>query len=196
MQERQIWLLRHGATEWALNGRHTGKTDLPLLPEGEAEARKLAKVLPNVTFAAVFTSPLQRAQRTCEIAGLGSRAQVLKELTEWNYGDYEGLTTTQIQRSVPDWSIWSHGCPGGEDAAGVQGRCEQVINQAMAVKGEGDVALFAHGHLLRALTGSWLGLGASGGGLFRLATGSICVLGYEHHHRAVSRWNAPADGCF
>ena len=196
MQERQLWLLRHGATAWALNGRHTGSTDLPLLPEGEQEAQELQTVLKQVPFAAVFCSPLNRARRTCELAGLGQQAVLLEELREWNYGHYEGLTTPQIQQSVPDWSIWSHGCPGGEDAATVQKRCCAVIDHAMTIQNEGDVALFAHGHLLRALTGTWLGLGAQGGGLFKLSTGSICVLGLEHGQRAVSRWNAPTSGAF
>jgi probable phosphoglycerate mutase len=163
-----------------------------LLPQGEQEAKGLQTVLSQVAFAAVFCSPLQRARRTCELAGLGHRAELLEELREWNYGRYEGLTTSQIQQSSRRWSIWSHGCPGGEDAADVQKRCGAVIERAMAVADEGDVALFAHGHLLRALTGTWLGIGACGGGLFRLGTGSISVLGYEHQQRAVTHWNAPA----
>ena len=195
-QERQLWLLRHGATEWARNGRHTGSTDLPLLPDGEQEAQRLGPVLQAQRFAAVFTSPLQRARRTCELSGLGAQAEVMDALLEWNYGDYEGITTAAIRQTVPDWTVWSHGCPGGEDAAAVQARCERAIKQALAVKGEGDVALFAHGHLLRALAGTWLGLGATGGRLFKLNTGSICVLGFERGSRAISRWNAPTDGTF
>jgi len=108
---RQLWLLRHGATEWALNGRHTGSTDLPLLPEGEAEARALGPVLSQQQFAAVFSSPLQRAQRTCELAGLGDQMQICDDIIEWNYGDYEGITTATIRETVPDWTVWSHGCP-------------------------------------------------------------------------------------
>ena len=108
---RQLWLLRHGATEWALNGRHTGSTDLPLLPEGEAEARALGPVLSQQTFAVVFSSPLQRAQRTCELAGLGDQMQIFDDIIEWNYGDYEGITTATIRETVPDWTVWSHGCP-------------------------------------------------------------------------------------
>ena len=196
VQERRLWLLRHWATEWALSGRHTGSTDLPLLPQGEQEAKGLQTVLSRVGFAAVFCSPLQRARRTCELAGLGHRAELLEELREWNYGRYEGLTTSQIQQSGRRWSIWSNGCPGGEDAAAVQKRCSAVIERAMAIADEGDVALFAHGHLLRALTGTWLGIGACGGGLFRLGTGSISVLGYEHQQRAVTHWNAPAGSWF
>ncbi len=195
-EHRQLWLLRHGATEWAKNGRHTGSTDLPLLPEGEEEARQLAPVLKSQTFAAVFSSPLQRARRTCELSGLGEQAQVMPELLEWNYGDYEGVTTPEIRVTVPGWTVWSHECPNGEDADAVQQRCEIVINRALEVAEPGDVALFAHGHLLRALAGTWLGLGAVGGRLLKLGTGSICVLGFERENRAIVRWNAPAGGRF
>ena len=195
-EHRQLWLLRHGATEWAKNGRHTGSTDLPLLPEGEEEARQLAPVLESQTFAAVFSSPLQRARRTCELSGLSEQAQVMPELLEWNYGDYEGVTTPEIRVTVPGWTVWSHECPNGEDADAVQQRCEIVINRALEVAEPGDVALFAHGHLLRALAGTWLGLGAVGGRLLKLGTGSICVLGFERENRAIVRWNAPAGGRF
>ena len=195
-EHRQLWLLRHGATEWARNGRHTGSTDLPLLPEGEEEARQLAPVLTSQTFAAVFSSPLQRARRTCALSGLGERMAVMPELLEWDYGDYEGITTAEIRRTVPSWTVWSHACPNGEDADAVQQRCEIVINRALEVAEPGDVALFAHGHLLRALAGTWLGLGAVGGRLLKLGTGSICVLGFERENRAIVRWNAPADGRF
>ena len=196
MPKRQLWLLRHGATEWSINGRHTGTTDLPLLAEGEAEARRLAPVLSRHTFAAVMCSPLQRAQRTCELGGLGSQAQVETNLREWDYGNYEGMTTAEIQRAMPDRKIWTHGCPSGDDAAAVQQRCQHVIDQAMAVEEPGDVALFSHGHLLRALTGCWLGLGAQAGSLFKLSTGSICVLGHDHEQRAINCWNAPTTGTF
>lgn len=195
-EHRQLWLLRHGATEWARNGRHTGSTDLPLLPEGEEEARQLAPVLTSQTFAAVFSSPLQRARRTCTLSGLGERMAVMPELLEWDYGDYEGITTAEIRRTVPGWTVWSHACPNGEDADAVQQRCEIVINRALEIAEPGDVALFAHGHLLRALAATWLGLGAVGGRLLKLGTGSICVLGFERENRAIVRWNAPADGRF
>ena len=121
---------------------------------------------------------------------------VMPELLEWDYGDYEGITTPEIRRTVPGWTVWSHACPNGEDAVAVQQRCEIVINRALAVAEPGDVALFAHGHLLRALAGTWLGLGAVGGRLLKLGTGSICVLGFERENRAIVRWNAPADGRF
>ena len=192
----QLWLLRHGATEWALNGRHTGSTDLPLLPEGEAEARALGPVLSQQQFAAVFSSPLQRAQRTCKLAGLGDQMQICDDIIEWNYGDYEGITTATIRETVPDWTVWSHGCPKGENAQQVEVRCANAISTALAVPGEGDVALFAHGHILRALAGTWLGLGAAGGQLLRLGTASVSILGWERETRAIQRWNAPSTGNF
>ena len=193
---RQLWLLRHGATEWASNGRHTGSTDLPLLPEGEAEARALGLVLSQQTFAAVFSSPLQRAQSTCELGGLGDQMQICDDIIEWNYGDYEGITTATIRETVPDWTVWSHGCPKGENAQQVEVRCANAISTALAVPGEGDVALFAHGHILRALAGTWLGLGAAGGQLLRLGTASVSILGWERETRAIQRWNAPSTGNF
>ena len=193
---RQLWLLRHGATEWALNGRHTGSTDLPLLPEGEAEARALGPVLSQQTFAAVFSSPLQRAQRTCELAGLGDQMQICDDIIEWNYGDYEGITTATIRESIPEWTVWSHGCPNGEDPPEVEARCARAISTALAIPEDGDVALFAHGHILRALAGTWLGLGAAGGQLLRLGTASVSILGWERETRAIQRWNAPSTGNF
>ena len=194
--ERQLWLLRHGATEWAKNGRHTGSTDLPLLPEGEEEAKQLAPALTTHQFAAVFSSPLQRATRTCELGGLGQQRHTMDTLREWDYGDYEGITTPEIRKTNPNWTVWSHGCPNGEDAESVQQRCEHTIAIALAAPGEGDVALFAHGHVLRALTGTWLGLGAAGGRYFQLGTGTICILGFERGQRIIARWNAPTNSLF
>ena len=187
----ELWLLRHGATEWAKNGRHTGSTDLPLLPEGEDEARQLALLLARVPFDAVLVSPLQRARRTCDLAGLGDRAEVCQALREWNYGAYEGITTAEIRRSIPDWTVFSHGCPGGEDAAQVQQRCEGLLH-ALAQRG-GRIALFAHGHILRSLAGCWLGLGAAGGALLTLSTATVSVLGHEREQPAIVRWNAPVQ---
>lgn len=189
----ELWLLRHGATEWARSGRHTGRTDLPLLPEGEEEARRLAPLLASRTFDAVLVSPLQRARRTCELAGLGERAEVCDDLREWDYGAYEGITTAEIRRSVPEWTVWSHPCPDGESAADVQERCQRLIILALARLGsEGRVALFAHGHILRSLAGCWLGLGVAGGALLMLDTACVSVLGQERQQRALLRWNAPA----
>ena len=196
----ELWLLRHGATEWARNGRHTGRTDVPLIEEGEAEARALAPVLAGHRFAGVLVSPLQRAQRTCALAGLASQAQPCPDLQEWDYGRYEGITTAEIREHNPHWSQWRDGCPGGECSADVQQRCERVIAQAEALaqgtdqQGVQQIALFAHGHILRSLAGTWLGLGAQGGALLSLATGTISVLGQEREQRTVLRWNVPNQG--
>ena len=206
----ELWLLRHGATEWAKSGRHTGSTDLPLLPEGEAEARELAPLLAQQHFDAVLVSPMQRARRTCELAGLGDRAEVCEALREWNYGVYEGVTTAEIRRTIPNWSVFSHGCPGGEDAAQVQERCEGLLRElterltvisteksATAERGSSPdvtrIALFAHGHILRSLAGCWLGLGTAGGALLTLSTATVSVLGHEREQAAIVRWNAPVQ---
>jgi len=191
----ELWLLRHGATEWSRNGRHTGSTDIALLPEGEEQARRLAPALAGRPFAAVLSSPLQRARRTCDLAGLGAQASPCANLREWDYGSYEGLTTAEIRQTVPDWTVWSHGCPEGDRAETVQARCDAVIGQALAAAGEqGAVALFAHGHILRALAATWLGLGASGGRLLALGTATISVLGCERETRVIQHWNSPASG--
>ncbi len=191
----ELWLLRHGATEWARNGRHTGRTDVPLIEEGEAEALSLAPVLAGHRFAGVLVSPLQRAQRTCALAGLASQAQPCPDLQEWDYGRYEGITTAEIREQNPHWSLWRDGCPGGESVPDVQQRCERVIAQAeaLALGMDKQVALFAHGHILRSLAGTWLGLGVQGGALLSLATGTISVLGHEREQRTVLRWNVPND---
>lgn len=186
---RSIWLLRHGATEWSRNGRHTGTSDIPLLPEGEQEAKALAPILAGHQFSKVLVSPLQRARRTCALAGLGEQAEICEDLREWNYGIYEGITTPEIRQTVPGWSVWSHGCPEGEDAAAVTQRCERVI--ATVLELEGDVALFAHGHILRSLAGTWIGQGAVGGKHLALGTATTSVLGFERENRALLRWNAP-----
>ena len=191
MANPELWLLRHGATEWALNGRHTGRTDVPLLPQGEAEARALAPLLAQHAFDAVYCSPLQRARRTCELAGLGGQALLEPDLREWDYGRYEGITTAEIRQSVPGWTVFSHPCPEGESLAQVQTRYEALIARMVQKHPGGRVALFAHGHILRSLAGCWLGLGATGGALLVLGTGSFCVLGSEREQRALLRWNAP-----
>jgi probable phosphoglycerate mutase len=193
MAPLELWLLRHGATEWALSGRHTGKTDLPLLAEGEAEARALAPLLARQQFAAVFTSPLQRARHTCELAGLGGQAVIEPDLREWDYGRYEGITTAEIRQTVPDWTVFTHPCPEGERLEEVQQRCENLITRLLEQHSGGKVALFAHGHILRSLAGCWLGLGVTGGALLVLGTGSFCVLGSEREQRALLRWNAPVQ---
>lgn len=192
----EIWLLRHGATAWALAGRHTGLTDLPLLPQGEAEARALAPLLADKPFRAVLTSPLQRARRTCELAGLGRQAEICEDLREWDYGAYEGITTAEIRRSVPLWTVWSHPCPGGESLPAIESRCQRLLELVLERAGrDGRVALFAHGHILRSLAGTWLGLGAGAGALLVLHTGSFSVLGQERERRALLHWNAPVIAC-
>jgi broad specificity phosphatase PhoE len=198
----ELWLLRHGATEWARSGRHTGNTDLPLLEDGEQEALKLAPLLGRQSFSAVLVSPLQRARRTCELAGLGARAELCEALREWDYGGYEGITTAEIRRQVPEWTVFSHGCPGGESPAQIQGRCNglladlreraealEPVSQAGVVR----VALFAHGHVLRCLAGCWLGLGVPGGALLALSTATVSVLGHEREQAVIVRWNAPVQ---
>ena len=188
----ELWLLRHGATDWARSGRHTGRTDRPLLPEGEEEARRLAPALAGVAFDAVLTSPLQRARRTCELAGLGKDARIVDDLREWDYGDYEGITTAEIRRSVPGWTVFSHPCPGGESLEQVGERCQRLLNHCQGLIGaHGRLALFAHGHILRALAGTWLGLGPGGGALLSLSTGTLSVLGREREQAVLLRWNAP-----
>jgi len=193
MAPPELWLLRHGATEWALNGRHTGSTDLPLLAEGEAEARALAPLLSRQQFAAVYTSPLQRARQTCELAGLGGQAVIETDLREWDYGRYEGITTSEIRQTVPGWTVFTHPCPDGERLEQVQQRCEGLITRLAKQHPGEKVALFAHGHILRSLAGCWLGLGVAGGALLVLGTGSFCVLGSERDQRALLRWNAPVQ---
>jgi broad specificity phosphatase PhoE len=187
----QLWLLRHGATAWARAGRHTGRTDLPLLPEGEEEARSLAPLLTRQSFRAVLSSPLQRARRTCELAGLGERAELCDDLREWDYGAYEGITTAEIRRTVPGWTVWSHPCPNGESLDAIAARCQRVLELALERAGsDGWVALFAHGHILRSLAGTWLGLGPAGGALLALDTARVSVLGLERQQRVLLRWNS------
>jgi broad specificity phosphatase PhoE len=183
----QLWLIRHGETEWSLSGAHTGRTDLPLTQKGEDRARALRPVLATNDFALVLTSPLQRATRTCELAGFGDRAIVDPNLSEWNYGDYEGKSTDDIHRDRPDWDLFRDGVPNGEKIEQVADRARSIISRA--VTASGDVALFAHGHILRILTATWLDLDPRAARLFALGTASISVLGYEHENRVISSWN-------
>jgi len=183
----EIWLIRHGETEWSLSGQHTGRTDLPLTAAGVREAKELGRYLAKRPFALVLTSPLQRAHETCKLAGYGGAAQIEPDLSEWNYGAYEGRTSAQIQESVPGWTIWTSPVPQGETIQQVAVRTSRVIERA--VKAGGHVALFAHGHLLRILTACWLGLPADAGRFFALGTASVSVLGYERETRVIARWN-------
>lgn len=181
----EMWLIRHGETAWSLSGQHTSSTDLPLTPEGERRAAAVGKMLGGKKFAAVYTSPMARARETCRIAGYAAGAIVTDDLREWNYGSYEGLTTAEIQKSVPDWTIWTSPPPGGETIENVAQRARRVIQSAP----EGAVAIFGHAHMLRILAACWLEVGPELGRCFALSTGSISVLGYERETRVVQSWN-------
>ena len=185
----KVFAIRHGETAWSLSGQHTGTTDIPLTDNGRLHAERLRPVLAREAFALVLTSPLQRARETCALAGLGDRAVVDPDLIEWNYGRYEGLTPSQIQREAPGWLIFRDGCPDGEAPDPVGARVDRVITRARAA--EGDVALFAHGHVLRVLAARWLGLPVGAGQHFMLDTGTLSVLGYYRGIPAVKVWNGP-----
>ena len=187
----EIWLVRHGETEWSRSGAHTGRTDLPLTETGREQARALGRRLAGREFALVLTSPLMRARETCALAGYAPHAQTDDDLREWDYGDYEGRTTAQIQAEQPDWYLWRDGVLGGEPLGAVAARARRVISRAVAANG--DVLLFSHGHLLRILAACWLGLAADEGRLFVLGTASIATLGHERETRAITRWNLSAS---
>jgi probable phosphoglycerate mutase len=191
MATSQVWLVRHGETEWSAAGRHTGSTDLPLTVRGQEAARAVAATLHEHPFAAVLTSPLRRARETCELAGLSASAQVVDDLREWEYGDYEGLTTAQIRESRPGWTVWRDGCPGGESAADVGARADRVVARVRAI--DGDVAVFAHGHFLRVLGARWCGLSPESGAVLALDTATLCRLGWEREQAVVRMWNAPVS---
>lgn len=189
MPNPTVYLARHGETEWSLSGQHTGLTDLPLTPHGEELAKKLAPRLAGLSFAKVFSSPLQRAARTCELAGFGGVVEKLPELVEWNYGDYEGIKTHDIHKTRPGWDLFKDGCPGGESVDQVTARAMRLVERLRAV--DGDVLCFSSGHFLRALAACWLGLGAAGGRHFVLSTTSLSALGYEHNldEPIIKLWN-------
>jgi len=172
------YLARHGETAWSRSGRHTGRTDVPLTADGDAEARRLGERLRPLDIARVLTSPLRRAARTCELAGFGANAEVDADLVEWDYGDYEGLRSADIRRERPGWQLFRDGCPGGESASDVAVRADRVI--ARVREGADSVLVFSSGHLLRVLGARWLGLPATAGQYFLLATASLSALGYEH----------------
>ena len=188
-EEQKVYLLRHGETEWSLNGRHTGVTDIPLTENGRIAARLLKPILAKVTFTLVLTSPLQRARETCELAGLGQFANVEPDLIEWNYGEYEGLTTEQIRSTRSGWSVFRDGCPGGESPEQVGARADRVITKVRAAAG--NVALFGHGHFTRVLAARWINLSANYGENFLLDTATLNVLGYYRESPAFMIWNAP-----
>jgi broad specificity phosphatase PhoE len=184
-----IYLARHGETAWSLSGQHTGLTDLPLTARGEENAKRLVKRLAGLTFSKVFTSPLQRARRTCELAGFGNVAEVDNSLVEWNYGNYEGRRTPEIHAERPDWQLFRDGCPGGESPAQIGARADSVVNRVRVIKG--NVLLFSSGHFLRVFASRWLGLETAYGRFLVLSTASLSVLGYENNlsQPAIRLWN-------
>ena len=184
-----VYLARHGETAWSLSGQHTGRTDLPLTERGERNARALGERLRGLTFAKVFTSPLQRAARTCELAGFVGAAEIDLDLVEWDYGQYEGRRSAEIHAERPDWQLFRDGCPGGESPGQIGARADRVVGRVRAVKG--DVLVFSSGHFLRVLAARWLGLDAAGGRYFLLSTASLSTLGYEHKlaEPAIHLWN-------
>jgi broad specificity phosphatase PhoE len=185
-----IYVARHGETAWTLTGQHTGLTDLPLTPQGERNARALADRLTGLTFAKVFTSPLQRASKTCALAGFGAVAEVDRDLVEWNYGEYEGLRSAEIRAKRPDWQLFRDGCPGGESPTQVIARADNVLRRIRDV--QGDVLLFSSGHFIRVLAARWIGLEPSATSMsFLLSTASLSAVGYDHDlSRPVIRlWN-------
>jgi broad specificity phosphatase PhoE len=183
----ELWVIRHGETEWSRDGRHTSHTEVELTPEGEDVARRLAGRLEGVEFDLVLTSPRVRARRTAQLAGYAD-ARTEDDLTEWDYGDYEGITTATIRESVPGWTVWSHPCPDGETAEQVSRRIDRVVAEVRAHGGR--VLVFSHGHASRALAARWLAQPVQEGRLFRLDTATISVLAYEHESPTVARWNS------
>ena len=179
--------MRHAETEWSRTGKHTGRTDVPLTDAGRERARQLGERLSGRSFALVLTSPLQRARETARLAGLGAGCEVREDLLEWYYGDYEGATTAEIRRERPGWLLWRDGVRGGETAAEVGARCDRVIEEILGV--DGDVAVFAHGHVLRALGARWVAEPVSFGGRLHPSTGSVCILGFEREVRVIRLWN-------
>jgi broad specificity phosphatase PhoE len=186
-------LARHGETAWSVSGQHTGRTDLPLTERGESHARALGKWLGGLNFAAVLTSPSQRAVRTAELAGFEGRAEIVPELAEWDYGQYEGRRTAEILTERPEWQLFRDGCPGGEGPSQVGARADRVIKRVRAV--QGNVLIFSSAHILRVLAARWLGLEAAAGRYFVLGTASLSVLGYEHNlaEPVIRLWNASEE---
>jgi len=186
----EIVEVRHGETEWSAAGRHTSHTDIDLTAEGERQATRLGKALRGHPLVAVFASPRKRALRTANLAGV-TVTEVDEDLSEWNYGEYEGLTTAEIHRSRPDWSLWTDGCPGGESPDQVGVRLDRVLARVRPLLSRGDVALIGHGHALRVAAARWIGLPTGGGGLLKLDTATLSRLGHEHGRTVVVRWNQP-----
>lgn len=192
---REVWLIRHGETAWSLSGQHTGRTDIALTERGREQARALVPLLAAQQFDAVLSSPLSRALETCQLAGLGDAVQREPALLEWDYGQYEGLTTPQIRREVPGWTIWRGAVPGGESLEQIEARAKALLDRLLA-KMPARIALFSHAHFLRTLAGCWIGDSAALGAHFTLGTASISILGFEHEQRVIRQWNLvqPAAG--
>jgi probable phosphoglycerate mutase len=185
-------LVRHGETEWSLAGRHTSRTDLPLTEAGRERAESLAGSLTGWSFELVLCSPLRRARETCELAGFGDVAQICDDLHEWDYGEYEGLTTAQIRSQRPDWSLWRDGCPGGETPDQVGTRASEALRRAGSAAG--DALLFAHGHILRVICARWIEMPVAAGARFALSAGAVSTLGFERKTQVVREWNVTSHG--
>jgi probable phosphoglycerate mutase len=185
----ELWLARHGETEWSRSGQHTGTTDIPLTDRGREAARQLGEKLRGETFDLVLTSPLARARDTCSLAGFGDSAVLTPDLVEWRYGEYEGITTDEIRETVPDWTVFTHGCPGGEVAAQVGERVDRVIETVRALGG-GRAIAFSHGHLLRVLGARWVELAPEDGARLVLDTATVSILGWDKETPAIRQWNA------
>jgi broad specificity phosphatase PhoE len=184
-----IYLIRHGETEWAKAGRHTGRSDIPLTDAGREQAGFLLPIFDDVKFDRILSSPLQRALETAKLAGLSPMVELDEELLEWDYGDYEGLTTKQIREQVSDWSIWTHLCPNGETIEQISQRADRVVARLRSIAGK--VAIFSHGHFLRILVSRWIGLSADHGSRFLLGTSTLSILGYENETPVIKTWNGP-----
>jgi probable phosphoglycerate mutase len=183
----QIFLVRHGETEWSRSGQHTSRTDLSLIEEGRERAAAIGEELSGNSFALILTSPLRRARETAELAGLGAEAEILEDLREWDYGSYEGLTTPQIREQNPGWYLWRDGCPDGEQPEAVQQRADRVLARIRAA--DGDVVAFAHGHILRVIAVRWIGMSVAAGARFALSAGAVSILGFERETEVIWRWN-------
>jgi broad specificity phosphatase PhoE len=191
MRRMEVVLVRHGETEWSRDHRHTGRTDVPLTAEGRRQAARLRDALAEWNFTRVLSSPLSRALDTCRLAGYGDRAELSDALLEWDYGEYDGETTDRIRESRPGWNLWRDGCPGGESVADVSARVDPLVSELK--DSDGDVLLFAHGHVLRVLAARWVELAPEAGARLWLATATISVLGFERETAVFRRWNAPVQ---
>ena len=187
MADREIWLVRHGQTEWSESGKHTSRTDLPLLEKGRTRAQEIGSLLSSQRFSLVLCSPLLRARETCELAGFGEQAVICDDLREWEYGEYEGITTPDIRRDHPDWNLWRDGSPGGERPEQVGERADRVLERLRDAGG--NAMAFAHGHILRVITARWLGFDVAAGARFALAAGGVGVLGWERETEVLRRWS-------